>query len=150
MIVDTLDGKNSIEELIEDNVWKEAFIWLEQVSPEIKEGTYEINDQVKAIIKISQTEPREKGFYEVHKNVIDIHYCLNEELIDWVPASLLVPSNEYDSQNDYQLFKLSPKASTIHLIKNSFAIFFPGEAHLPKIAIGETRPLKKVVVKINK
>jgi YhcH/YjgK/YiaL family protein len=63
----------------------------------------------------------------------------------WKPQSLCnQPSGEYDQKSDVQFFADEPDA-WLSTESGSFAIFFPGDAHMPLISSGQ---LHKVVVKV--
>lgn len=93
--------------------------------------------------------PREQGTYEAHRHYLDLHYCLEGgEIIEWAPVSTLTATTDYDTAKDYQLYAVPPAASTCLMTPGAFAIFFPGEAHMPKVSDGKSDRVKKVVVKI--
>ena len=63
----------------------------------------------------------------------------------WMSKSLCKqPSIEYDKENDVQLFKDTPDV-WLSCKKETFAIFFPEDAHIPSISTGE---IHKVIVKV--
>lgn len=93
--------------------------------------------------------PREDGSYEAHQQYIDLHYCLaGGEIIEWAPVPTLTPVAEYHAEKDYQLYAVPPQASACVMTPGSFAIFFPSDAHMPKVADGTNDTVKKVVIKI--
>ncbi len=43
---------------------------------------------------------------------------------------------------------LIPGVSSLRLGSGYFAVVFPDDAHIPQLAVGEPKPVKKVVVKV--
>jgi len=92
------------------------------------------------------TEPREKRVYEAHKNYIDVQFVAEgEELIEVTDLEGLAVTTPYT--HDYELYSNAKKGSIIHMKPGMVAIFFPEDAHMPKIAVGKPERIVKTVVK---
>jgi len=114
--------------------------------------------QVYAMYQSYTTESAEGRQYEAHRRYIDVQYVLEgEEVIMAADLDDMASRSEYDEEKDIQWFM--PKAvgdagtgagtaSTIHLKAGQFAVFFPQDAHMPKLSGGTPGPVKKIVVKV--
>lgn len=88
--------------------------------------------------------------WENHPRTVDVQYLISGcEGIRWQAAGLLGPADRYREEHDRQEFD-APAAdgSLITMLPGSFAIFLPGDAHCPKIALRGSEQLRKAVVKI--
>lgn len=148
----SLDNPSSYEDLLAHPAWRAVFSWLKSASPEIAKGTYDISglSDAVAIVPDDTVTTRTNGTFESHKTNIDVHYCLGGgETIEWSPLSQLEVSKLYDAAQDVTLYNLPPQpANPIKLTAGHFAIFFPDDAHMPKIHDGLHPEVKKVVVKV--
>lgn len=67
----------------------EGLHFLQQVSPDIAIGTYQINPRVKAIVSEYETKVKNEVGYEAHRKNIDIQYLLRgEERIACLPSGI--------------------------------------------------------------
>jgi YhcH/YjgK/YiaL family protein len=92
--------------------------------------------------------PKEQGKWECHRKYIDIQYIAEGiEQIGFTNVDNMKVSTEYNPEKDVAF--LSGTGDYVTLDKGSYGIFFPQDAHQPKIA-PENRPGKvtKVVIKI--
>jgi len=133
-----------------NNVWQEVFDWLKNLSPNIPDGEQLIRDRdIYANFITTETQPREKLTMEAHKKYIDLHFCISGgERIEWSLAEILVVEKGYDFEKDVALLTPPTTADSRLMTSGKFAIFFPDEAHMPKITDGINKTVKKVVVKI--
>jgi conserved hypothetical protein len=83
---------------------------------------------------------------ETHRKFIDIQIPITrEEIFGWKSLkNLKMPTQEYDSQNDFQLFEDEP-STYIRVLPGEFIIFSPEDAHAPLIGEGITR---KIILKV--
>jgi YhcH/YjgK/YiaL family protein len=85
---------------------------------------------------------------EAHKKYIDVQYIVQgEELIGHAFLGGQTPSQVYDEEKDFMLFGGEPSFFST-LQQGHFAIFFPGDLHMPGLMVKEKGRVKKVVVKI--
>lgn len=105
------------------------------------EGVYLKASAVKIALK-SKTETK----LETHRKFIDIQIPITrEEIFGWKSLkNLKMPTQEYDSQNDFQLFEDEP-STYIRVLPGEFIIFSPEDAHAPLIGEGITR---KIILKV--
>lgn len=120
------------------------------------EQTVELDGrQVYAMYQTYVTESGKDRQYEAHRRYIDVQYILEgEEVIRAADLATMARMSDYDGEKDIQWFLPeagadSSAVSTIHLKAGQFAIFFPQDAHMPKLAGSTPGPVKKIVVKVN-
>jgi YhcH/YjgK/YiaL family protein len=112
-------------------------------------GRYELDgSNLFALVQAYDSIPREQGKWECHKNYIDIQYIIEgAEQIGCNNINKMKITTEYNPEKDIAF--LSGEGDFITYSKGSYGIFFPDDAHMPKIAINNSSSaVKKVVVKI--
>ena len=110
-------------------------------------GRYEIDgDRVYAMVSRNLGRAREGARLEAHRQYVDIQVVLaGLDHIGWKPVSRCgVPDGEYIEQRDVRFYLDEPDA-WVAVRPGSFAIFFPGDAHLPSIS---PEVIHKIVVKV--
>lgn len=150
MLLGHIHTLNTYEPFLQHPVWQKVLAWLNTEAPKLQNGEYEIDGRnIYAPISIVQPIPRQEAKYEAHRQYIDIHYCLEGgEIIEWAPVETLTPTMEFNTEKDYCLYESPAKATSLLITPGTFAIFFPADAHMPKISDGQNREIRKVVVKI--
>lgn len=94
------------------------------------------------------TKELEDGFFEGHKQYIDIHIVIEgEENLGFVPRSESKLTQEYDETGDYELFDGEIK-NLFHLTPERFVMFFPNEPHMALLKVGEVKQISKVIFKV--
>ena len=92
------------------------------------------------------TRRQEEGRWEAHKRYIDLQAVVaGAERMGYVPASRL-EAGPYDEEKDVTW--LSGSGPFLPLLPGDFMLLWPGEAHMPGIALEEPTPVRKVVIKI--
>jgi YhcH/YjgK/YiaL family protein len=87
------------------------------------------------------------GRWEAHRACADIQLlAAGSELIGFAPAGPLVEAVPYDAAKDVEFFRGTGECMTLRA--GVFAVFFPGEPHLPCLADGEPAGVIKVVIKV--
>jgi biofilm protein TabA len=149
MIFDSMDYVETYD-LGDD--FEKAFKFLQDSNADFQDGRYEIDgDKVFALISSYDTKPMDDADLEVHRKYVDIQFLLEgEELIGYCPLSEdLDIAKDFDVDADAGMLVPPENGLTaLHLTPGRFAIFFPNDAHMPCIAVGDPQPVKKVVVKI--
>ena len=114
---------------------------------DLEAGRHDIDgDKVFAMVVKDAGKGPEESVMEVHRSYIDIQYTLagNDDL-GWMALSdCTSPVDEFDAEQDYQLYKCQPSV-WCRTGPGAFAIFFPEDAHMPMVSAGE---LHKVVIKV--
>lgn len=132
-----------------NNRIEQALKYIQQTNFEsIIPGRYDIDgDSVYALVSIYNTKHENESFLEAHQKYIDVQFMIEgEELMGYTALSGQQVAKAYDAANDYMLFK--EKCSSILFKKGMFAIFFPGDLHMPGIECDTSAMVKKVVVKV--
>ena len=108
---------------------------------EFKPGRHEISGpDVYATLSEFEARTPEKAFFEWHRRLADIHINLaGEESLGWAPAlDDLVLRTAFDESRDFGTYQC-PIASTFALPAGYFAVFLPGELHIPGLGAGLVR-----------
>ena len=149
MIYDTLNNIAFYKGLSPDIY--EGLKFLQQVTPDIAVGTYQLTPNVKAIVSEYTTKEVNENGYEAHRQNIDIQYLLKgKEKIACLPMEELSETKPYSEETDAAFYKavsdLNPL--TLDLRPGYFAIFFPQDGHMPCLSVNEPEEVKKVVIKV--
>ena len=125
--------------------------YLKDLSHDIAPGTYEINPRVKAFVSEYETKAVNDNGYEAHQKNIDIQYLLRgTEKIACLPVDELQETQPYNEDTDAAFYEsdLGRQSSDLFLQPSTFAIFFPQDAHMPKLCIDAPEEVKKVIIKV--
>lgn len=115
----------------------------------LDEGRYDIDgDNVFALVQEYDTIPMEEAKWECHQNYIDIQFIVEgTEQIGFGSTDNMEVMTEYNPEMDLAFLKGEGDYAT--LTKGFFGVYFPHDAHKPKVAPGNVPgQVKKVVVKI--
>lgn len=131
-------------------VWERAFSWISEHVATLPDGEHEISGRdMYANIHTATLVSIADAVYEVHQQYIDLHYCISGgEGIGHSPQGHPKEKTSFDNEKDYQLFFPSQRQEVLEMTPSCFAIFFPGELHMPKLRDGRNETVRKVVVKI--
>lgn len=114
------------------------------------DGTYRIEDRrVYAVVQRYETQSEEKLLWEAHRRHIDIQYVASgKERIGYAPPGRMIRPQPYQEENDCDLARNTHAGGSLFLEEGQFAVFFPGEAHMPRRSAGGDGGVIKIVVKI--
>lgn len=132
--------------------WDKAFDFLISLSPDVQDGEYPLQGkEIFARIMSYDTRGPESAVLEAHREYVDIQtVLLGRERIEWFPVHGLEVHTPYDESKDAEFFsRPHPGPARVDLCHGMFAAFFPQDAHMPCLTVGD-RPeqVRKVVVKI--
>lgn len=131
------------------DLWKAAFKYLENDLMLIETGKYQLNgDEVVAIVSEYRTRKAEDAKWESHRKFIDLQYLIDgEEKMGLLPLETAKLASGYQEDKDVILFG---EQDGEYYVANPdiFFLFFPGDVHRPCIRIGESKPVRKLVIKI--
>jgi biofilm protein TabA len=118
----------------------------------LQPGRIEIDGQaVYALVQAYETLPISASVkFEAHRRYIDIQYIASgEEVMGWADLQALQDVTAYNAEKDV-LHGTLPAGEMIpvRVMTGQAAIFWPEDAHAPKLAVGSPAPVKKVVVKV--
>jgi YhcH/YjgK/YiaL family protein len=115
----------------------------------VEPGRYEIDgDNLFALVQKYKSLPKEQGKWECHRKYIDIQFIAEgSEQIGFNNVDKMKTLTEYNAEKDIAF--LDGEGDTLTLTRNYYGIFFPEDAHKPKLA-PDNKPgeVKKVVMKI--
>jgi YhcH/YjgK/YiaL family protein len=115
---------------------------------ERSDGKYEINDQgAYAVIETYETMDVSDCFIECHRKYIDVQVVFEGIEQVGVCHRSSCEALPYDEEKDFQ--KLEGDVDLVALGAGSFMIFYPDDAHMPRIRYeGAAGRVKKAVFKI--
>jgi YhcH/YjgK/YiaL family protein len=116
----------------------------------MKPGRYPIEgERCYATISVDKTIAPEKNRFEVHRKYIDVHYLVSgAEMIGSAPANVLREKQAYAEDKEAALYEVPDKYRRLVLKPKEFAVFFPGQAHMPWNYLKHSEEIRKVVVKV--
>ena len=104
-------------------------------------------DRVFALVQDYLTKPPDTGVWEAHRRYIDVQYVVSgAERLGYAPLDRLMVTQPYDEAKDVLL--LAGEGDRVTAAAGTFVVFFPHDAHMPGLALGEPAPVRKVVVKV--
>jgi YhcH/YjgK/YiaL family protein len=106
---------------------------------------------VYALVQAYETAPAGEAMrLEAHQNYIDIQFiAAGEEVMGWAPVSELPEPTLYNPEKDVFHGNLPAKQLTPVLVKaGQAAIFYPADAHAPKLAGEKPAAVRKIVLKV--
>ncbi|MBI4683191.1 MAG: YhcH/YjgK/YiaL family protein [Nitrospirae bacterium] len=115
---------------------------------ERSDGKYEINDQgAYAVIETYETRDLSDCFIECHRKYIDVQVVIDGIECVGVCHRSSCAELPYDEEKDFQ--KLEGDTVLLTLGAGSFMIFYPDDAHMPKVRYGGSPgTVKKAVFKV--
>ena len=104
-------------------------------------------DRVFALVQDYLTKLPDAGVWEAHHRYIDVQYVVSgAERLGYAPLDRLMVTQPYDEAKDVVL--LAGEGDRVTAAAGTFVVFFPHDAHMPGLALGEPSPVRKVVVKV--
>lgn len=132
---------------------QKAMGWLRanRANPDLA-GRVEIDGkEIYALVQAYETQPAaEVVSCEAHRKYIDIQYiCAGEEVMGWAPLEVLRNATAYNPDKDVLNGDVPAAEMTAVLVRaGQAAIFYPEDAHAPKLAAGAPGSVRKIVVKV--
>lgn len=153
MLYGRLDLPDTYAMLAVHPVWAEALAWLRAVPPGIAPGIHALRGEAMfANVHGYETKPRAACRYESHRRYIDLQFGLaGGEWIEWHATADLRPTDDYDPAKDV-IHWAAPGVpdGRVRLGPRHFAIFFPEDGHMPKMASAPDDRVDKLVIKIDR
>ncbi|RPA56101.1 DUF386 domain-containing protein [Shewanella vesiculosa] len=151
MIVDTLTNRHLYTSL-SPRLAKALAHLAETDFSQLEVGSYPIEGKdIFVIINDYETKPKETEPFEVHRQYIDVQYVVSgEEEFGYLPLANQTPSKPYFDKHDYAEFDFQSNqddAAFIPLKAGMFALFFPGDIHMPGTS-ATPQKVRKVVIKV--
>ncbi|MCC8191115.1 MAG: YhcH/YjgK/YiaL family protein [Planctomycetes bacterium] len=101
-----------------------------------------------ALFQEYETQPADVAPWETHDYHFDVQYLpAGEECVGYAKRQNVVPTQPYNAKDDYDLIQ-PVKGDYVTLKEDYFAIFFPEDAHQPRVLCGHSMPVKKICIKV--
>ena len=148
MIIDTLDNIDIYKKLSKDIY--EGLVYLNEIDNQIELGTYDINNNVKAIVEQYETLVNNSLEFESHKHVIDIQCpIIGFERVFWSPVNDMKVKKSYDNIKDITIYNDPISSLRYFDIGNRvFAIMFENDRHSPKHCVKHSELIKKIRINV--
>lgn len=127
---------------------EQALDWLLRTDPGVlAAGRVEIDgDRVYALVSDYTTKNVLEGRWEAHRRYLDLQVVASgTEQIGYAPVTSLV-AGDYIAEKD--IVWLEGDGSFVTMQPGQFMLLWPGDAHMPGVAVGAPSPVRKIVVKI--
>lgn len=147
MIFDKIDNLELYKSLSADIY--EGLAFIQQASPDMENGVYQLNPRVKAIVSEYETKTQNEYGFEAHKCFVDIQCTLSGlERVACLPVEKLMESKPYSEDIDAAFYTADCQPQEMVIGDGYFAIFFPQDGHMPQLCLEAPERVKKVVVKV--
>jgi len=142
----------SNDPLLSNQVIQTSLNWILEHAEASDYGIYKLGHPEWFVnVHSYDTIPEEDCQWENHRQTVDIQYTIaGEELIKWKHTNEMEKPTVYKAKADTEFYEAQATQQCASLVMSPgrFAIFFPGDAHCPKIKHGRADSIKKLVVKI--
>ncbi|MGI2104633.1 YhcH/YjgK/YiaL family protein [Shewanella frigidimarina] len=151
MIVDTLANRHLYTQL-SPRLAKALAHLADTDFSQLEVGNYPLEGKdIFVIVNDYETKPKEIEPFEVHQQYIDVQYVVSgEEEFGYLPLANQTPSKPYFNKHDYAEYDYESNkddAAFIPLKAGMFALFFPGDIHMPGTS-PTPQKVRKVVIKV--
>ena len=134
-------------------ILRKAFDFINNAAMSTPDGRYELDgDKFFVNVQSYNTKLLSESKVEVHRKYVDIQTLIDgSELCFVSEVEDLAVISEFDASKDVGFFTFMSDVSDKFILQpGKFAIFFPGEGHMPMVAVNEKScPVKKMIVKID-
>ena len=125
--------------------------WLEANDPaSLERGSHPIDgERVFANVMEPITRPEAEAHYETHRKYCDLQIDVRGREAYKVAIGQTAPVEPFDEENDFELVD-AEQAVAGDLDRGCFAVFVPGEPHMPTLEFpGDgPKPVKKICFKL--
>ncbi|MEG1979068.1 MAG: YhcH/YjgK/YiaL family protein [Victivallaceae bacterium] len=140
-------------EYLNAEVLRKAFDFIDNATMTTPDGRYELDgDKFFVNVQSYNTKLLAESKVEVHHRYVDIQTLIDGKEVCLVSnVENLAVISEFNPTTDLAFFTFKPEISDKFILQpGKFAIFFPGEGHMPMVAVEECScPVKKMIVKID-
>lgn len=151
MLLSSISVPSRWQPLISSPMLRESLRWISENADSAAAGIHELGRPGWYVnVHGYATQARDLCTWENHPETIDVQYLIEgAEGIDVTAVEDLGEPTSFKAESDTQKFAaISAPSTQVVLRPGDFAIFFPGEAHRPKVATGSPLAIRKLVVKI--
>ena len=130
------------------SVSDEAIAFLKSITESTENGKYPFGEDVFVNVQSVQTKTDESAPMEAHDVFVDFQYMVKgEEKIIYAPKKELAIAEEYNAVKDRAFYSWK-QGEAVTYQDGEGVVLYPEEAHLPGLAVNESKLVKKAVVKI--
>jgi YhcH/YjgK/YiaL family protein len=149
MLHASLSDPGTYEALLSHPAWMKAIGWLRALPADIPNGRHKIiGEDMFASVMEYDTVPREAARFESHREHVDLQFAIaGTEGIDWCPRAELEPDGPFGDDVQFWLPPVTP-VTTLESSPGRFSVFFPSDAHRPKVRIQSVH-VRKLVIKVH-
>jgi biofilm protein TabA len=102
-----------------------------------------------AIEQVYPARTRPEGFFESHRQYIDVQILVEgEELMEVEDISRLAIGEAYNPERDFIKYRDTAAASVLKMRTGDVAVFFPEDGHMPSLQWRGPGLVRKSVVKV--
>ncbi|HEX2099546.1 MAG TPA: YhcH/YjgK/YiaL family protein [Candidatus Synoicihabitans sp.] len=102
-----------------------------------------------ALEQVYRTKPRAEGRLEAHRKYVDLQALVQGgEWMRVIDATELKVEEDRLEERDVRFFFDAPEASDWRIRVGDVVVFFPIDAHMPSLALGDPAVVYKTVVKV--
>lgn len=150
MIVDTISNIKLYTKLLPHLLLVEEFINDHRHEENMECRKYLIdNETLFALAQEYLTKESKEVKWEAHKKYIDVQFISDgKEAVGCAPIEALTLIEDFNVENDIAFYNGPKNYTNVVLSAGMFAIFFPGEGHLPCCISESASNVKKIVFKI--
>lgn len=114
----------------------------------LEPGDYTVfGDDIILKIQSYSTKPPEQARLEAHRRYIDIQYIVSGE--EKIAVGTVDQAGEaLEAHPEKDIWFYAGNADALTLKAGQFMLLFPGETHAPCMAVSESSPVKKALVKV--
>ena len=128
--------------------FKQAFEYFNQIDiHSIPVGRHDVDgDAIYALVQEYTTKQKGEGKWEAHRRYIDLQYVVQgAEGMGYANIHHL-QQGKYIPEKDF--LPLFGEGNQVELKSGCFVLLFPEDAHMPNMALGESKLARKIVLKI--
>jgi YhcH/YjgK/YiaL family protein len=120
----------------------------EKATADLEPGKYEIDgSRMFVLVQQYDSRPLKACVWEAHHRYFDVQYVTQgTELMGVAPIERMEISTAYDESTDFALY--AGNGSFFELEAGYFTILAPQDVHMACIAVKDSLPVKKLVVKV--
>jgi YhcH/YjgK/YiaL family protein len=113
----------------------------------LEEGRYELDgSDLFVLVQRYTTKTPEQGRWEVHRQYADLQLVVQGRERMGYGSLGRFTGGTYDADKDIAF--PAGTGDFLELADGEFVVLWPGEVHMPQMAVGDPAPVKKIVVKI--
>lgn len=102
-----------------------------------------------AMEQVYRSKPRSEGIFESHRAYIDVQVIFEgAEVIEVNDIAGLDLKEDRTPASDVLLYHVPADCTELKLYPGDAAILYPVDGHMPQIALGESKLIRKTVIKV--